>query len=279
VGMDVGFDKEDRRALELGREWYELEGGEELLPGSSPRGDFEENFGKSARAGRASVSSHRGGTSVRPANARSPGVHRGGDGGLGGGAGAPNDPLAQAKRDGVRAGLEVGLRRGYESAMQDFLSAMRDPKKTHPSVLEQAMIRGVHSDSAGSPPGSTRWAAAQAAESASAAAMKEQGGSPSESLFRAMQSPLSSSRLWAALDKEGLGEWAPVLSSRRAQVTVDDLPLLGEEDFEKLGIPLGPRKRLAALAKRMWDESLARDDLLPPGPEARTPSPTPSLAL
>jgi len=145
---------------------------------------------------------------------------------------------------------------------------------------ERRRARRAGRRSSAPPPGPPEEAAAardgafgEAAGQNAAAAAEAAAPSP-EVFVRIGQTPGSSHRLWAALDREGLGEWAPLLSSRRAQVTVDDLPLLVESDFEKLGIPLGPRKRLAALAKRMWDESLARDDLLPP-----PLSPTPSLAL
>ena len=271
-GRDMGEGGDDGRTLELGQDWYALEGGEELLPGA--RGSGSARDGSQPPSVRWSAPRGVGGqpqvlpgdgptyASPRPGPRVDSSPRAAPRSAAKGTPGVPGEALAQAKRDGVRAGLEVGLRRGYESAMQDFLSAMRDPSGHRPSAVEQAMTRGV----AASP------GAAAAAEAAAAAA---EAAAPSPEVFvRIGQTPGSSHRLWAALDREGLGEWAPLLSSRRAQVTVDDLPLLVESDFEKLGIPLGPRKRLAALAKRMWDESLARDDLLPP-----PLSPTPSLAL
>jgi len=52
--------------------------------------------------------------------------------------------------------------------------------------------------------------------------------------------PQSSITVW--LEEIALGQFARLFAAQ--QVEVDDLPELSEQDLEKLGIPLGPRKRL-----------------------------------
>ncbi|MGH8678913.1 MAG: SAM domain-containing protein, partial [Burkholderiales bacterium] len=50
------------------------------------------------------------------------------------------------------------------------------------------------------------------------------------------------SRIAVWLEEIGLGQFARLFAKQ--QIEVEDLPELSEQDLEKLGIPLGPRKRL-----------------------------------
>lgn len=53
------------------------------------------------------------------------------------------------------------------------------------------------------------------------------------------------------LEKLGLGQFAPVFAEQ--QIDHEVLPELTDEDLEKLGIPLGPRKKLLKARRRAGD--------------------------
>ena len=58
------------------------------------------------------------------------------------------------------------------------------------------------------------------------------------------------------LDKHGLGKYSSMFVDN--EIEIDDLAYLKEEDLEKLGLPMGPRKRLLAAMQAAQPKSMGR---------------------
>jgi hypothetical protein len=63
--------------------------------------------------------------------------------------------------------------------------------------------------------------------------------------------------LAARLDRLGLAKYAPIFAA--AEVDVDVLRRLSENDLRELGVPLGPRKKILQAAAELSEQQTAKE--------------------